>query len=157
MKKIARTSALSVLLSAAVLSACATGGSTSTGAGAATADVPNHLVQLMNESAAAWNRADLDAFLSTYSSDAVFMGNPPTVGLAEIRARYQRTYFKDGRPRDQLAFDELRTTMLDPNHALMTGRCILTNPADNSKQYCRFTLIWERRPDGWKMIHDHSS
>ena len=123
----------------------------------AASDVPAHLVQLMNESAAAWNRADLDAFLSTYSSDAVFMGNPPTVGLAEIRARYQRTYFKDGRPRDQLAFDELRTTMLDANHALMTGRCILTNPADNSKQYCRFTLIWERRPDGWKMIHDHSS
>jgi ketosteroid isomerase-like protein len=111
----------------------------------------------MHESAAAWNRADLNGFLSTYSNDAVFMGNPPTVGLDSIRVRYQRNYFRDGRPRDQLAFDELRTTMLGANHALMTGRCILTNPADNSKTYCRFTLIWERRAEGWKMIHDHSS
>jgi uncharacterized protein (TIGR02246 family) len=111
----------------------------------------------MHESAAAWNRADLEGFLSTYASDAVFIGRNVTIGMDSIRARYQRDYFRTGRPRDQLAFDELHTQMLGPNHALMRGRCVLTNPADNSKTYCRFTLIWERRPDGWKMIHDHSS
>lgn len=112
----------------------------------------------MNESAVAWNRQDLDEFLSTYARDAVFMGDPPTVGLDSIRVRYQRTYFAPGRPRLNLAFDQLQTTMLGANHALMTGRCILTNPADNNKQsFCRFTLIWERRPEGWRMIHDHSS
>lgn len=113
----------------------------------------------MNESAAAWNRADLEGFLATYADDAqtTFMGTTVTLGLDSIRARYVRTYFRDGRPRDQLAFDELVTRMLGPNHALMRGRCILTNPADNSKQYCRYTLIWERRPEGWRIIHDHSS
>jgi uncharacterized protein (TIGR02246 family) len=155
LKRIARISALNVLLCAALVSACASSGQS--GGDVSGSNVPNHLVQLMHESAAAWNRADLDGFLSTYARDAVFMGNPPTVGMDAIRERYQRTYFRDGRPRDQLAFDELQTTMLGPNHALMTGRCILTNPTDNKQSFCRFTLIWERRADGWKMIHDHSS
>ena len=149
-----RISVPSAVLCALVLSACAASRGTA-GAGDA-ANVPNHLVQLMHESAAAWNRADLEGFLATYASDAVFIGSEVTIGMDSIRARYQRTYFRDGRPRAQLAFDELHTTMLDANHALMRGRCILTNP-DNSRSYCRFTLIWERRPEGWKMIHDHSS
>lgn len=155
MRKIARTSALDALLLGLLLSACASSGSTPAPSG----DVPQHLTQLMNESAAAWNRGDLDGFLETYADDSqtVFMGNPPTLGLDSIRARYQRTYFRSGRPRDQLTFDELVTRMLGPNHALMRGRCILTNPADNSKTYCRYTLIWEHRPEGWRIIHDHSS
>lgn len=154
MKKTARISGLSALLLGLALSACA-----STPDQSAPADVTQHLVQLMHESAEAWNRGDLDAFLTTYADDpqTVFMGNPPTLGLDSIRTRYQRTYFRDGRPRDQLAFDELVTRMLGPNHALMRGRCILTNPADNSKTYCRYTLIWERRAEGWRIIHDHSS
>ena len=126
---------------------------------AGTSDVPQHLAQLMHESAAAWNRADLDGFLATYADDSqtTFMGNPPTLGLDSIRARYQRSYFRDGRPRDQLAFDQLVTRMLGPDHALMHGRCILTNPSTNEKQYCRFSLIWQRRAEGWRIIHDHSS
>jgi ketosteroid isomerase-like protein len=156
LKKIARISALNSLLCALLLSACASGQNTSTASIPTGSDVPPHLVRLMHESAVAWNRQDLDAFLSTYSNDAVFMGNPPTVGLSSIRERYQRTYFAPGKPRLNLAFDELQTTMLGPNHALMTGRCILTDP-DNKQSFCRFTLIWERRPEGWKMIHDHSS
>jgi uncharacterized protein (TIGR02246 family) len=158
LKRIARISALNALLCASLLSACASGQNAGTTPTPAASDVPAHLVRLMHESAAAWNRQDLEEFLSTYSNDAVFMGDPPTIGLDSIRARYQRSYFAPGKPRLQLAFDELRTTMLGPNHALMTGRCILTNPAENNKtSTCRFTLIWERRADGWKMIHDHSS
>jgi uncharacterized protein (TIGR02246 family) len=114
----------------------------------------------MHESAAAWNRGDLDGFLATYARDAntAFMGSTAvTLGLDSIRARYVRTYFSTGRPRDQLGFDELVTRMLGDDHALMRGRCILTNPADNKKTYCRYTLIWERRPEGWRIIHDHSS
>ncbi len=157
MKKIARISAPSALVCALLATACATGGS---GNGGSSPDVPAHLVQLMHESATAWNRADLTGFLATYADDprTAFMGQTVTLGLDSIRARYIRSYFKDGKaPRDQLAFDELETRMLGPNHALMRGRCILTNPADNSKTYCRYSLVWEKRPEGWRIIHDHSS
>jgi beta-aspartyl-peptidase (threonine type) len=154
LKRIARISALNALAFVTLIAACASSGNN---AGGSVPSVHNELVRLMNESAVAWNRADLDGFLATYTRDAVFMGNPPTVGLDSIRARYVRGFFRDGRPTQQLAFDQLQTTMLGPNHALMTGRCILTNPADNKQSFCRFTLIWERRPEGWRMIHDHSS
>jgi uncharacterized protein (TIGR02246 family) len=154
LKRIARISALNALAFVTLIAACASSGNN---AGGPVPSVHNELVRLMNESAAAWNRQDLDEFLATYWNDAVFMGDPPTVGLTSIRERYQRTYFAPGRPRLNLAFDQLETKMLGPNHALMTGRCILTNPADNKPSFCRFTLIWERRGDSWKMIHDHSS
>ncbi len=152
MKKTARISALSALAGALLLAACASGGSGSATPGQ---DVPAHLVQLMHESAAAWNRADLDGFLATYANDprTAFIGAEVTLGLDSIRARYIRSYFKDGKP----PRDQLDTRMLGPNHALMRGRCILTNPADNAKTYCRYTLVWERRPEGWRIIHDHSS
>jgi uncharacterized protein (TIGR02246 family) len=157
LRKTARTSALKALLAAAVLAGCASAGSQAPAGG----NVPQHLVQLMNESAEAWNRGDLDGFLATYANDAntAFMGSTAvTLGLDSIRARYIRSYFKGGNPpRDRLGFDELVTRMLGNDHALMRGRCILTNPADNSKTYCRYTLIWERRPEGWRIIHDHSS
>jgi uncharacterized protein (TIGR02246 family) len=155
LKRTARISGPDALLLGLLLSACAS----TSNQPAPTQDVPQHLVQLMHESAEAWNRGDLDGFLVTYANDSqtTFMGNPPTLGLDSIRTRYQRTYFRDGRPRDQLAFDELVTRMLGPNHALMRGRCILTNPADNSRTYCRYSLVWERRPEGWRIIHDHSS
>ena len=155
MKRTERISALSALAFVLLLGACASSGTTTT----ASQDVPQHLVQLMHESAAAWNRADLTGFLATYADDpqTAFMGQTVTLGLDSIRARYVRSYFRDGKPRDQLSFDELQTRMLGPNHALMRGRCILTNPADNSKTYCRYTLIWEKRPEGWRIIHDHSS
>ena len=154
MRKIARTSALSVICAAALASGCA---STGTSQAAGNSGVTAELVRLMHESAAAWNRADLEGFLTTYANDAVFIGRNVTIGMDAIRTSYQQNYFRDGQPRQQLAFDELETRMLGPNHALMRGRCILTNPADNKQTFCRYTLVWERRPDGWKIIHDHSS
>ena len=153
MRRIGRISALSAIVLAVLVSACATSRETAV---ATSNDVPAHLVRLMHQSAVDWNRGDLEAFVATYAPDAVFMGNPPTIGTDSIKVRYARTYFRDGKPRAQLAFDELVTRMLGPNHALMTGRCILT-PPEGAQQFCRFSLIWERRPDGWKMIHDHSS
>ena len=158
LKRTGRISALSAVILSTVLAACASSGSSNAPAGGSS-NVPAHLEQLMHESAVAWNRADLTGFLATYADDSqtTFMGNPPTLGLDAIRARYQSGYFSEGRPRDQLGFDQLVTRMLGANHALMHGRCILTNPETKKQQFCRYTLIWERRPEGWRIIHDHSS
>ncbi len=158
MKKTGRISAFSAVVLLSVLAGCASG-PRQAAPPAGSSDVPQHLAQLMYESAEAWNRADLDGFLATYADDSqtTFMGNPPTLGLAEIRARYLRSYFSEGKPRDHLGFDQLVTRMLGPDHALMHGRCILTNPETKKQQFCRYTLIWERRPEGWRIIHDHSS
>lgn len=116
------------------------------------------LVRLMNEAGEAWNRGDLDGFLSTYKDDALtaFMAPQITYGLAEIKARYARSYFKDGKPKAQLSYGDLKFRQLGAEHVLMTGRWFLTEPGGKRTEGY-YTLIWEDTADGWKMIHDHSS
>ncbi|MGQ0560838.1 MAG: YybH family protein [Gemmatimonadota bacterium] len=121
-------------------------------------ELRQELTRLMDESAAAWNRGDLDAFLATYKDDArtAFMAPQITYGIPAIKARYARTYFKEGRPKAQLSFGDLKFRPLGEDYVLMTGRWYLVD-ADAKQQEGYYTLIWEQTPDGWKMIHDHSS
>jgi ketosteroid isomerase-like protein len=116
------------------------------------------LIRLMDESAVAWNRGDLDTFLATYKDDnqTAFMAPQITYGLADIKARYARSYFKDGKPKAQLSYGDLKFRQLGADHVLMTGRWYLTEP-DGKKTQGYYTLIWENTDKGWKMIHDHSS
>lgn len=113
----------------------------------------------MQQSAAAWNRGDLDGFLAVYKQDdrTAFMGPTITYGLADIKARYARSYFQGGKPKGQLTYDDLQYRPLGPDHVLMTGRWHLTDPGTGKKQDGYYTLIWERTSAGWKIIHDHSS
>src|SRR6187549_2492068 len=74
--------------------------------GAVPAGTQQTLIRLMDESAVAWNRGDLDTFLATYKDDSetAFMAPQITYGLSQIKARYARTYFKDGKPKAQLSY-----------------------------------------------------
>jgi ketosteroid isomerase-like protein len=128
------------------------------GGDAVPAATQQHLTNLMNESAVAWNRGDLDAFLSTYKDDdrTAFMAPQITYGLRDIKARYERSYFKDGKPKAQLSFGDLKFRKLGPASILMTGRWYLQEP-EGKKTEGYYTLIWENTANGWKMIHDHSS
>jgi len=128
------------------------------GGDAVPANTQQQLVALMEESAVAWNRGDLDGFLATYKDDAMtaFMAPTITYGIPEIKARYTRSYFKDGKPKAQLSYGDLKFRKLGANNILMTGRWYLTEP-DGKKTEGYYTLIWENTDEGWKMIHDHSS
>ena len=123
------------------------------------ATTQQQLTAAMEQSAAAWNRGDLDAFLSVYKDDAktAFMAPVITYGLGDIKARYARSYFKDGKPKGQLTYDDLKFRPLGEDYVLMTGRCHLNDPETGKKQDCYYTLIWERTSAGWRIIHDHSS
>jgi uncharacterized protein (TIGR02246 family) len=122
------------------------------------ANVQQTLAAAMHESAEAWNRGDLDAFLATYKDDAqtAFMAPQITYGLPDIKARYARSYFKDGKPKAQLTYGDLRYRALGPDHVLMTGRWYLA-AADGKRDEGYYSLIWQKTDAGWKIIHDHSS
>lgn len=115
------------------------------------------ILQDMVESAAAWNRGDLDGHVAMYTDSAAMMGrNGPMPGRATIKGILERGFWTDGKPAQQLSFSELVVTPLGAEHAMLTGKCTLTGggKADFS---CRFTTIWEKRANGWRIIHDHSS
>lgn len=115
------------------------------------------LLAAMEASAAAWNRADLDGHVAIYSDESTFMTrNGPLRGRDAIRDVLARGFWNEGRPAQQLRFEELDVRPLGPDHALLTGRFVLTG-GDRPEATGRFSTVWARTPEGWRLIHDHSS
>lgn len=115
---------------------------------------------LLEASAAAWNRGDLDGFLRDYAQDASFVTSSGLVhGKDEIRTIYQRAYWADGQPRDGLRFRDLDIRRTGPRTAVAFGRFVLYDRAsdDESRATGIFSLTLRYGDDGWKIVHDHSS
>ena len=114
------------------------------------------LKELMQQSAQKWNNADLDGFMSFYDSAATFMFSTGPVGLDKVKANYEKGFFKDGKPLQQLRFEDIVVRSLGSDHALLTGKFILygNNLPERSGIY---SLIFIRRGNSWKILHDHSS
>jgi len=138
------------VLLATALAACA--------APAPTADPSPELQALLDQSAAAWNAGDLDGFLITYARDSAttfVTTRGPVYGFETIRDRYAAR-FEPGAERDSLHFTAFTVRMLGADYVLSTARYVLTR-GDSVTATGPFTVIWERRPEGWRMIHDHTS
>ena len=139
--------------------ACSAGGG---GAGAPTLPAPAALAAefeaQFQASAAAWNSGNLDAFMADYARDSLttYMGRrAPVYGWSTIRSQYEPS-FRPGARRDSLRFEGLAARALSPTLALVTARFIL-HRGDSVTASGPFTLVMERRPDGWKILHDHTS
>ncbi|WP_165251844.1 YybH family protein [Paludisphaera soli] len=121
---------------------------------------PAHDVrEVLARQEAAWNAGDLDGFLTTYwdSPELVFQsGGARTEGFRATRDRYQARYKAEGRAMGKLAFSGLEVSTLGPDAALARGGWRLVLP-DGAEPSGLFTLILRRFPEGWKIVHDHTS
>jgi ketosteroid isomerase-like protein len=151
---------VSMLLLALVFPACQAGGRPTT-APASRSDpavLRKQLSAQLERAAADWNRGDLEGFLSDYAreSTTTFVdGRRARHGFEYIRDNYARR-FAPGVRRDSLHFEEVETRRLSPTLALVTARFILErNGAVTASG--PFTLVMELRPEGWRILHDHSS
>jgi ketosteroid isomerase-like protein len=114
---------------------------------------------VLDRQVADWNKGDLDAFLAGYwnSPRVVFQsGGQRHVGWNAMRERYRRRYQADGKAMGQLAFSGLEIELLGTDSILARGGWRLTMP-DGTKPGGLFTLILRRFPEGWKIVHDHTS
>ncbi len=105
----------------------------------------------------AWNCGDVDAFLKGYwhSPELTFSGSSGVArGWDGVMARYRRNY-PDKAAMGQLDFSELEFRFLGPDSALVLGRWHLKRERDELGGV--FSLVWQRFPEGWKIIHDHTS
>jgi uncharacterized protein (TIGR02246 family) len=105
----------------------------------------------------AWNRGDVDAFLVGYwhSPDLTFSGSSGVArGWDSVMARYKKNY-PDRAAMGQLDFSELEYRFLGPDAALVLGHWHLKREKDELGGV--FSLVWQRFPDGWKIVHDHTS
>ena len=105
----------------------------------------------------AWNRGDLTGYMDGYarSADTVFVsGDTVTRGWQTVLDRYQKRY--DSRAKmGTLTFSDLEITQLGADAALVLGRWHLQRT--NDQPHGRFTLLFRRTRQGWKIVHDHSS
>lgn len=107
----------------------------------------------------AWNRHDLEAFMSGYwnSPDLTFFsGGHENHGWQQALDHYRATYTGPGHAMGQLEFSNLRIEALGSDAAFVRGEYHLTMP-DGKTPHGLFTLVFRRFPEGWKIIHDHSS
>jgi uncharacterized protein (TIGR02246 family) len=105
----------------------------------------------------AWNRGDVDAFLSGYwhSPDLTFSGSNGTArGWDAVLARYKRSY-PDPSAMGTLDFSNLEFRFLGPDAALVLGHWHLKRAKDEPEGV--FSLVFQRFPEGWRIIHDHTS
>jgi uncharacterized protein (TIGR02246 family) len=105
----------------------------------------------------AWNALDMDAFLEAYrrSQDVSFA---TTHGISRGWNAVREVYRKAGYPRadmGKLEYSQLEVRALGPDAALVLGHWHLAQkPADAGGV---FSLVFQRFPEGWRIIHDHTS
>jgi uncharacterized protein (TIGR02246 family) len=106
---------------------------------------------------AAWNRGDTLAFMQYYwkSSETEFVGaGGINRGWDAVLARYRKGY-PDAKAMGQLSFSDLEIKMLCPDVAYAMGEFHLVREKDHPSGV--FTVIVKKFPEGWRIIHDHST
>ena len=113
--------------------------------------------RVMNEQTGAWNAGDIEGFMRGYwnSPELKFVsGANVTKGWQPTLDRYKKNY--DSRAKmGVLTFSDLEVTVLSKDAATVLGTWALQREAD--KPGGKFTLIFRKFKDGWRIVHDHTS
>jgi uncharacterized protein (TIGR02246 family) len=112
---------------------------------------------VLNAQVAAWNRGDVDAFLEGYwrSPEVSFGGSSGfTKGWDSVRDHYKKSY-ADRAAMGTLDFSGLEFRFLGQDAALVLGHWHLKREKGDIAGV--FSLVWQRFPEGWRIVHDHTS
>lgn len=113
--------------------------------------------KVMEDQAAAWNRGDVAGFMQGYwkSDQMVFVsGTNVARGWQAALDRYKKNYDSKAKM-GTLTFSDLEITVLSKDSAVVLGSWALQRDKDSPGG--KFTLIFRKFKDGWKIIHDHTS
>ncbi|MCR4409604.1 MAG: nuclear transport factor 2 family protein [Candidatus Saccharicenans sp.] len=104
----------------------------------------------------AWNRGDLEGYMAYYwkSDQLTFQSGANRVrGWETLMERYKEGY--SGDRMGQLDFSDLEVKVLGRDYALVLGRWNVDIKGE--KKGGVFTLVLKKFPEGWRIIHDHTS
>jgi ketosteroid isomerase-like protein len=123
------------------------------------ADLENGIKHLLLTQVDAWNHGNLDGFMEGYwhSPDLTFFsGGTVTRGWEPTLLRYRQRYKSEGKEMGKLEFQDLTIDLLSPKSGAVRGKWQLTM-SDGKQPHGLFTLIFKNTPDGWRIVHDHTS
>jgi uncharacterized protein (TIGR02246 family) len=115
---------------------------------------------VLDKQVESWNQGDIEKFMTTYidSPELTFSGRDGvTRGYRPVLERYRKRY-ATREAMGTLKFSEIEVRMLGADAALVLGRFDLTRTqAGGGNASGRFSLVLKRTPQGWRIIHDHTS
>ncbi len=124
---------------------------------ASSASIEAGVLATLDAQVEAWNTGSVRDFMDGYvrSDSLVFLsGGSVRRGWEEALYAYIRGY-PDADAMGTLAFEEITVRPLAPGRALVWGRWRLQRAEDTPGGL--FTLIFAETPDGWRVMHDHTS
>ena len=113
--------------------------------------------KVMDEQTAAWNRGDIEGFMQGYwnSPQMTFVsGDNVSRGWQAALDRYKKNYDTKEKM-GVLTFSDLEINVISKDAAVVLGNWALQREKDNPKG--KFTLIFRKFKDGWRVVHDHTS
>jgi beta-aspartyl-peptidase (threonine type) len=122
-------------------------------------DVDAAVRRVLDAQVAAWNHRDLEGYMAGYwrSPDLVFFsGGTITHGWQATLDRYRRRYQGEGKEMGALTFGDVAVETLASSAAVARGEWRL-QMSDGKRLRGLFTVILRRLPEGWRIVHDHSS
>jgi ketosteroid isomerase-like protein len=125
---------------------------------AMSASVKEEITAMCKAQAEAWSRGDLDGFMKSYDSSGVlvFIGsNGPIRDWKVMKDHYEAKYKTGQNDFGKLEFTDMEVEELAPGIARSWGKWNLQTKDQKLSGW--FTLILKKFPDGWRIIHDHSS
>ena len=118
------------------------------------------ITSVIEGQAAAWNRGDLAGYMDGYARipGLIFTsGGHLQRGWQNTFDRFHARYGQDPKAMGHLAFtlDTVDAVGTAGDAAVVVGHWNLTDTQNAGHGV--FTLVFERRPEGWKIVHDHTS
>lgn len=120
------------------------------------ADFKEEILDVLTKQKKAWNNGDIEGFMTYYwrSKDFTFQsGNNRISGWNALFARYKKNY--SGENMGILDFKDMVVKALSEKSALVIGRWEVKRKDEILGGL--FTLIIQHKPEGWRIIHDHTS
>lgn len=114
---------------------------------------------MLEEQAKCWRKGDLECYMQGYwkSDSLLFIGSRGlTYGWQPTLDNYKRGY-PDVSAMGKLNFDLKEFRQLSPETMLVVGKWHLQRDAAKGDLEGHFSVIFQKFPEGWKIIADHSS
>ncbi len=119
-------------------------------------DIEGEILDVLTKQKTAWNQGDIESFMKYYwrSEDFTFQsGNNRILGWDALLARYKKNY--SGENMGTLDFTDIVIKDLSHKSAVVLGRWEVKQKDETLGGL--FTLVLKRMPEGWRIIHDHTS
>lgn len=113
--------------------------------------------KVMDEQIVAWNKGDIDGFMQGYwkSENLIFVsGDNVRRGWQTVTDNYKKSY-NTREKMGVLSFTDLEIMILSKDSAKVLGSWkVKHEPKDDQG---KFTLIFRKFKEGWRIVHDHTS